>query len=332
MTRERREEWIAEMETRTAAAHAQLVESVTAMAGRDGWRGWLDFAARMPDYSVSNQLLLAAQAPNASLVMSAAEWRKVGRYPARGSRALRIWAPSRSRILEPVPNTTGTETDPDSQRDLPEPRTRTRFVLVPVFDVAQTAGESLPAQPTPVVPPPGRAPAGMWDALVEYAGQAGYAVGVGDCGPADGVTRFDQHRITIAEKGSEQSRALTLAHELGHMSLHADPGQRQHGTAHRGRVEVEAESLAYLVAADYGLAGAYDWHFDYLSHWAAALTGPGADPDATRTAIRDTAGRVLAAARPLLTHLREANVGFPDPLLPGRDPQPAPVVVATVTP
>ena len=62
------------------------------------------------------------------------------------------------------------------------------------------------------------------------------------------------------------------------------------------------------------------------------MTGPAADPDATRTAIRDTAGRVLAAARPLLTHLREANVGFPDPLTPGRDPQPAPVVVATVTP
>ena len=80
------------------------------------------------------------------------------------------------------------------------------------------------------------------------------------------------------------------------------------------------------------LAGAYDWHFDYLSHWAAAMTGPSADPDATRTAIRDTAGRVLAAARPLLTHLRERSVGFPDPLIAGRDPQPAPVVVATVTP
>ena len=71
MTPQRREEWIAAMEHRTAAAHAQLVESVTGLAGREGWQTWLDFAARFPRYSVSNQLLLCAQAPNASLVMSA---------------------------------------------------------------------------------------------------------------------------------------------------------------------------------------------------------------------------------------------------------------------
>jgi hypothetical protein len=336
LTAQKREEWMAAMEVRTAVAHAQLVEGVTRLAAREGWQEWLAFAARLPQYSVSNQLLLAAQAPNASLVMSAAQWRLVGRYPARGSTALRIWAPRRATEPERRATEDRGAQEPEQRSDT---RThvardadgRARFLLVPVFDVYQTDGEPLPQQPTPVPPPPGRAPAGMWKALVAYATEAGYTVASGETDRADGTTNFSTRRITIAERGSELSRALTLAHEIGHMSLHADPEARQHGQAHRGRAEVEAESVAYLVAADYGLAEAYDWHFDYLSHWSAALTGSTTDADATREAIRATASRVMSAARPVLTHLRELSVGHPEPFAPTSAPKPAPVVIATVT-
>lgn len=325
---------MAAMEARTAAAHAQLVESVGRLAGREGWQEWLAFAARLPHYSVSNQLLLAAQAPNASLVMSAAQWRQVGRYPARGSTALRIWAPRRATEQRAAEDPSAREPEQRQGARTPVARDadgRARFLLVPVFDVAQTDGEPLPQQPTPVPPPPGQAPDGMWDALVAYATEAGYAVAFGETGQADGTTNFSTRRITIAERGSELARTLTLAHEIGHMSLHADPEARQHGQAHRGRAEVEAESVAYLVAADYGLAEAYDWHFDYLSHWSATLTGSATDADVTREAIRATASRVMAAARPVLTHLHELSVGHPEPLAPTPAPKPAPVVIATVT-
>jgi antirestriction protein ArdC len=268
--------------------------------------------------------------------MSAAQWRQVGRYPARGSTALRIWAPRRVTEHKRRAVEDRSPQEPEQRNDTRTPIARdadgrARFLLVPVFDVAQTDGEPLPQQPTPVLPPPGHAPDGMWDALVAYANEAGYAVAFGETGQADGTTNFSTRQIAIAERGSELSRTLTLAHEIGHMSLHADPEARQHGQTHRGRAEVEAESVAYLVAADYGLAEAYDWHYDYLSHWSAALTGNTTDADATREAIRQTAGRVMAAARPVLTHLRELSVGHPDPLTPAPAPKPPPVVIATVT-
>ena len=171
----------------------------------------------------------------------------------------------------------------------------------------------------------------MWDTLHAYAVGAGFTVRIGDCGPADGATDFTNNTITIADRGSPLSRALTLVHEIGHATLHADPATRRLGSEHRGRAEVEAESVAYLVAADYGLADALDWHFDYLAHWSTALAGPDSDENATRAAVRGTAGRVLAAARPLLSALTEANVGFPDELAHTRVPEPAPVVVAVVT-
>ena len=52
-----------------------LVAGVARLGQQQGWREWLQFAARLPHYSVRNQLLLASQCPHASLVMSAAQWR-----------------------------------------------------------------------------------------------------------------------------------------------------------------------------------------------------------------------------------------------------------------
>lgn len=306
------------------------MEGITRLGRRQGWVEWLDFAARMPNYSVSNQLLLASQRPQASLVMSASQWREVGRYPARGSTALRIWAPRRNPARQaqeptgdPLPLTTGD----GGARD---PQARVRFLLVPVFDVSQTDGDPLPQQPSPVQPPEGRAPAGMWDALTEYAEAQGFRVATGETGPADGSTNFATRTITIAARGSELSRTLTLAHEVGHMSLHQDAEHRQPGAEHRGRAEVEAESIAYLVAADYDLARAADWQFDYLAHWAARISPGGDGSEAARTAIRETAGRVMAAARPVLEHLRECGVGHPEVLAGAAAQIPQPPAVAVV--
>jgi len=146
----------------------------------------------------------------------------------------------------------------------------------------------------------------MWDAMVGYAATAGYRVELGRTGAADGLTNFRTQTITISPGGSELSQTLTLAHEIGHMSLHADLLDN----IHRGRAEVQAESVAYLVAAEYGLAQAADWHFDYLAHWAAQVGGD--TGDVVSAEVRDSASGVMTAARPLLEHLLDAGVGYPD--------------------
>lgn len=312
LTEEKRAAWLAAQRDREETARKALTEGVAALSQRQGWLQWLELAGRLPQYSVGNQLLLVHQLPDASAVMSADQWRQVGRWPKRGSTALRIWAPRRGRraAAEPDDRTADDKAaaaEEPPEKGLEQQQRRVRFVLIPVFDVSQTEGSELPAQPTPVPPPEGCAPAGMWDALVDYASAAGYQVGVGSTGPADGVTNFRDHRITINPGGSELSRTLTLAHEIGHMSLHAD----QSGGLHRGRAEVQAESVAYLVASEYGLTEAAEWHFDYLAHWAAQVGGEAGDVISEE--IRDSATGVMGAARPLLEHLLEAGVGHADP-------------------
>jgi len=308
MTPEKREEWLQQQKVRKDRARSALADGVARMADRQGWQAWLQFAARFPKYSFANQLLVASQMPNASLVMAAAEWRQVGRYPAAGSTALRIWAPRRV---------------PKVQDDEEQERTRMRFVLVPVFDVSQTAGEPLPEQPVPVPPPAGMAPSGMWEELCAFAADSGYTVSLAPTGGPDGLTDTARRSIVVAPAASDLAQTLTLAHEIGHMALHADAEGSAH---HRGIREIEAESVAFAVAAAYGLDDASEWHFDYLANWAAALPGGQDTAAAALKAVHGTAERVLGVTRPLLEHLHESGVGLAAPDL--RPVPPPPYVTA----
>jgi hypothetical protein len=86
----------------------------------------------------------------------------------------------------------------------------------------------------------------------------------------------------------------TLAHELAHVEL-------CHGTAtcadSHSRAEVEAESVAYIVASASGLdTSAYS--FPYIGHWV--LAGKEAE------VMADTAERVITTAQRILAGLETA--------------------------
>ncbi|WP_431278337.1 hypothetical protein [Leifsonia poae] len=90
--------------------------------------------------------------------------------------------------------------------------------------------------------------------------------------------------MTLAENLTVEQAAKTLIHETAHIELHhIDDVDQYH--AHRGRMEVEAESVAYIVA---GLS-----RFDTSAYSIGYITG-WADEDVT--VIRDTAARVLKTA------------------------------------
>jgi hypothetical protein len=61
----------------------------------------------------------------------------------------------------------------------------------------------------------------------------------------------------------------TLAHEVAHVLLHATALQT--GILERARAEVEAESVAYLVCAGFGL-DSIDYTLGYVAHWSGGDT------------------------------------------------------------
>lgn len=215
---------------------------------------------------------------------------------------------------EPSPMTAPSPADAAGTR-----RSVAAFRVAYVFDIAQTSGQPLPQQPTPQLLA-GQAPQGLWDTLAAQLAARDYTVRRGDCGPGvNGLTHYLDRTVTVRADVDDAQAVKTLAHELGHVLLH-DPANPTIGAIGgvpprsgapplvtprgltsaaqcRGTIEVEAESVAYLVAASHGLdTGSYT--FAYVAGWAAAAGPAGAA--APEQVVRATAGRVLAAARIVL--------------------------------
>jgi hypothetical protein len=88
----------------------------------------------------------------------------------------------------------------------------------------------------------------------------------GDCAPANGRTDWRARTVTIRPDLEPAQRTKTLAHELAHVRLHDPLGDAAHRST-RPQMEVEAESVAYLVCAHTGIETA-QYTIPYVAHWA----------------------------------------------------------------
>ncbi len=280
--RQRREQADADKLT---ALHARLAEQVAALRSGADWRAWLQVARRFHTYSFSNTLLIAAQRPDATTVAGYRAWQALGRQVDKGERGIGILAPvlrrprQDRRSIDPQrPDDPAKPIEADTGEPDGRPGRLAGFRVAYVWDVAQTSGRPLPEQPRPQLLA-GHAPPGLWESLTGLVTGRGFTVERGDCGPANGITDFTARTVRVRGDVDDAQAVKTLAHEAGHVLLHdpADPADLGGSTVTsagfcRGTVEVEAESLAYLVAAAHGLA-TDDYTFPYVTGWAAGITG-----------------------------------------------------------
>jgi hypothetical protein len=139
------------------------------------------------------------------------------------------------------------------------------------------------------IPLEGDAPQDMWDEVADRIREAGYRLRRRRCASinANGETDPRAGVATVRADLAPAQACRTAAHELGHIHLgHVDDlaEYRQH----RGRMEVDAESVAYLIAGEYGLDTS-DHTVRYTAGWAAG----------DLKVIHETAERVITAARTL---------------------------------
>jgi hypothetical protein len=260
-------------------AHDQLVAGVEAITTSDQWLAYLAVAAKFTRYSANNTFLIMMQRPDATRVAGFHTWKSLGRSVKKGAKGIAILCPCVQRI---------TVEDVDSGEKSTHARVA-GFRVGYVFDVSDTEGEDLPDDGLHVVHPVDIAPDGMWDTLVRRVEENGFTVRFGSdhdesLGSAWGRTHFVDRSVTVKSTASPAGACKTLAHELAHVLLH---GNRLY--EHRGTVEVEAESVAYIVSASWGLDTS-SYSTGYLTAWS------GGDV----TAVTATATKVLACARTIL--------------------------------
>ena len=279
--------------------HDRLAAAVQELTHSDSWRRMLTVAARLPSYSPHNLLLIASQRPDATRVAGYTDWRKLGRQVRKGERGIAILAPMRYRASDGGDRDATATTMSNADDTANERRQVLRgFRVVHVFDIAQTEGPPLPEVRPHLLQ--GQAPEGLWDALARQVRDAGFTLTRDDCSPANGVTDRLASRVTVRADLPDAQAVKTLAHELAHVMLH---GPDAPASMTRGRAEVEAESVAYLVTTAHGLDPA-DYTVPYVTGWADGQVG----------LVLDTAERVLSTAGTILAASAATNPGEPAPM------------------
>ena len=280
-------------EARRAAVeqlHRQLAEHVGSLDNRTEWEQYLAFARSFHQYSFGNRLLIMLQAPNATAVAGYRAWQARGYQVRRGEKAIRVLGPVTTRV--PLLDAAGNEVL-DASGKPREVRQLVGVKPVSVFDIAQTDGPPPPEHPVPVLLT-GQAPSGLWDSLATLVADRGFQLERGPCPGANGFTLYGDRVVRVRDDVDEAQAVKTLAHELGHVLIHADDGFD--GTC-RGLREVEAESVAYMVTQAHGLdSGQYT--FRYVTGWATQAAGD----QTPEQVVRATGQRVIEAADLILAH------------------------------
>ena len=298
-----------EVNDRIALAQARIESAVAAIQSGSEWQAYLKLQSSLHRYSANNVWLICGQhaaafelglvdTPLPIHVAGFNTWKTLGRSVAKGQHGYQILAPNRraARVATDAAGNArslGADEAPSAGEELETKRVLKGFRIEHVFAAEQTTGNPLPEPPTPKVID-GQAPDGLWDTIIGQITERGYAVrmvpSADAIGGANGRTTWVSHLVEVRSDMDEAARAKTAIHELGHVLLHDPAGFAGRVHPSLGLKEVEAESVAFIVADAHGMP-TDDYSFPYVSAWA----GQGGTK-----AVRATASRVASAAQSII--------------------------------
>jgi hypothetical protein len=196
-------------------------------------------------------------------------WQSFDRQVRKGEHGLKIFAPM------------GKKDDDDNYHVY-------GFRVVSVFDVSQTDGEPLPDMGGPTLLE-GDGDDELRAAFKAMIEDEGFAVGLATLGGPNGTTNHKCKRVLIDESIDDAQATKTMVHELAHVRLHGDRTLFDC----RGRVEVEAESVAYVVCAAMSVDTS-QYSVKYVAGWAEETTDPAKAMLATAEVVVKEARKILA--------------------------------------
>ena len=258
--------------------HASIAQKVAALTSSDQWTRFLEQSAAFHAYSFKNVVLILTQCPDATAVAGYNQWLERGRHVRAGQKAIRIFGYSAKKI---------TDTDPDTGEETE--RRAPRFPILSVFDESQTDPNTeltprmLKANPKtklwadieqhPAQRLTGTDPGGIYTQIRDVTTARGWTITRRELdGHTNGYTTCDSTRQIVIETALEPAQeAKTMIHEAAHALLHTDLTDTDRHQLHRGIREVEAESVAYVLAGLLGLDTS-TYSIGYIAEWAQADT------------------------------------------------------------
>ncbi len=254
----------------------RIDEGVKAVFQSDKYKEYLKFASKFTDYSARNTLLINLQRPDATLVAAYGKWKQLGRQVERGQTGIEILAPvayKTNQVLEterPAVDEFGNQLyNPDGTEKMEtveKPMTGLAFKKVYVFDVSQTSGKELP---DPVIELTGDIDSARKEAVFAALKKVtGIDIEFKDIkGGAKGYYSATNNEIVIKSGMSDAQTLKTAFHEAAHNLLHDPAKDIVTNKSPRNEKEVQAESVAFMVAERFGIDTS-EYSFPYIASWS----------------------------------------------------------------
>lgn len=237
-----------------------LREGVKSYFESDTYKQYLTTMSKFHNYSPGNIQLIYMQNPEATHVASFKKWKDdFERNVNKGEKALRIFAPIMLKRKDPKTHEPLLDENGNEQ-------TYTSFKLVPVFDISQTNGKEL-AKPIYELEGTYEDYGNLYKSAKEVSEANGVPLSFSDdTGRAKGYYSPTNNEIVIKKGLSEQHTLKTIFHEMAHSDLH-NLEKLQEVPLKRSTAELQAESVAFVVASHYGLDTS-EYSFGYLATWS----------------------------------------------------------------
>lgn len=279
----------AEMEEITS----KLEKGVKEIFDGANYQQYLNFCAKLPRYSVNNQILIMMQKPDATMCQSFTNWKEVNRHVRKGEKGIRILAPAPYKMQKEQDKVDASgkavlDKDGEPVKETVEV-TINAFKPVSTFDISQTEGEPVPTQ-------------GVDELTGSVEGYETLLVAIKEVVPvpitfeqidsgAKGFYHLEENRIVVQVGMSEAQTVKTLLHEASHQALHSKEAMdSSEEKKSKSQKETEAESVAYVVCQHYGIDTS-DYSFPYVATWSADKEVP--ELKASLDTIRRTASALI---------------------------------------
>ena len=273
---------------------AKLEDGLKAVFESDNYKNYLNTMSKFHNYSINNTLLINQQKPDATFVAGFNSWaHNFDRHVKKGEKGIRIIAPApyylkkEQQVVDPVTgqgifNPDGTPKTAEVEVKIPA------FKVTYVYDVSQTYGKELPSLGVSELLGEVDKAEDFIDSLKKVSP---VPIEFGETnGDSKGFYSPDQGKIVVKDGMADSQTIKTMVHEISHAKLHNPEMAKENAKKSKGTIEMEAESVAYIVCQHFGIDTS-DYSLAYIAGWSE---GKGIDElRASMETIRDTAGEMI---------------------------------------
>ena len=247
-----REEYIKKKEAEKSEIIQKLEDGVKAVFSSEKYKDFLSAYGRFHDYSINNTILILMQNPAATHVASFRTWKALGRYPKKGSKAI--------KVLVPIPYKYEKEVEAENGEIETKEYQGTSFRIGSVFDIANTDGRELPSLVCELTENSEDIKRAI-DTIIQTADVPVY-FDKSIKGDAKGYYHIEDKYIAIRPEMSDSQTFKTLIHELVHSKYHGKDDNYS-----MNERELQAESVAHIVCSRYGIDSS-KYSFGYLAAYS----------------------------------------------------------------